>query len=127
MAGILNALLALVKPLVGIQSFNLFTNSFTLNSNGTITPGANASNPPQWFYPTTASIGSSYWINITRISGNGGVNFSAAQGAWTAIGAGLSIAAAGGAGGCAGTYQISTSVTGSPVVAYGNVSVSNAF
>lgn len=126
MTGILGAMLA-ANVWVGIQSFNLGTNSFSLNSNGTITPGANAAYPPQWFYPITTSIGSSYWINITRTGGNGGVNFSAAQGSWTAIGAGLSISAAGGAGGCQGTYQISTSVTGSPVVASGNVSVSNAF
>lgn len=83
-----------------------------------------------WFSPTTAGIGPSYWVDITRTSGTSGVNFSAAQGSWTNIGSsGLIINLTGTSGvvGTAtvgGTYQISNSATGSPVLGSGTISLS---
>jgi len=87
--------------------------------------GATAS-PPAWYIPTTTGIGSSYYINITKTGGLSGLTFTHAVGSWTNIGsgAGLTIGSTG-QGQVTGTYQLSTSGTGSPVVASGTISCQN--
>jgi hypothetical protein len=92
-------------------------NGITTATNGTATPG-------NWFVPTSGGIGTSYYINITKTSGLSGLAFSAAQGSWTNIGTGLTISSNAQAA-IGGTYQLSSSVSGSPVVASGTISLSN--
>jgi hypothetical protein len=95
----------------------------TFNGDGTTTltgSGASAS-PPSWYTPPVTGIGSGYWINCTKTGGAG--TFSAANGVWTNIGSGgLTIGSTPGTGPVNGTYQLSTSNTGSPVVANGTIS-----
>jgi hypothetical protein len=99
-----------------------------LNGDGTATLNSVATG--SWYSPTTANVGSGYWIDITRTSGTTGVNFSAAQGAWTNItNSGLSISLSGtsgvvGTATAGGTYQISSSSGGSPVLGSGTISLS---
>jgi hypothetical protein len=100
--------------------------SLILNSNGTTSGGAGGAN---WYSPTTAGVGSGYWIDVTRTGGTAGVNFSNAQGSWTNIGSGLTIGITGYTGDvgtvtASGTYQISSSATGSPVLGSGTISIS---
>jgi hypothetical protein len=107
-------------------------------SSGTITPhadgtcsitgGGASAVPPNWFSAQNPGIGAAYWINITRIGGTGGVNFSKAQGVWTKMNSfdiTGSIAAAGAAGSCNGTYQIASDSGGSNIVASGTISCNN--
>lgn len=116
------------SPVVGSGTYNLtgdgnansnYSGSapWNLNSNGTSTMnGVGAGN---WYNPTTTSIGASYWINITRTGGTAGINFSS-QGVWASLN-GLTINTTNIVGNATitGTYQISSSATGSPVVASG--------
>jgi hypothetical protein len=98
-----------------------------LASNGTATLNGVATS--SWYSPTTAGVGASYWIDITRTSGTTGVNFSAAQGAWTNISnSGLSIGLSSYTGDVGtvtvtGSYQISSSSSGSPVLGAGTVTL----
>lgn len=93
-------------------------NGLTTATNGTATPG-------NWFSPVFTNVGASFYINITKTGGLSGLSFSAAQGAWTNItGAGLTISSNAQAT-ISGTYQLSTSITGSPVVANGTITLSN--
>jgi hypothetical protein len=95
--------------------------SVTFGGNG-LTTAVGTATPGNWFSPTTVGIGAGYYINITRTGGTTGVNFSAAQGAWTNItSGGLSISTTGGTGTVTGTYQLSSSVSGSPIVASGTI------
>lgn len=104
------------------------TTPLNLAGNGTAT--LNGVSTSSWYSPTTANVGSGYWIDITRTSGTAGVNFSAAQGSWTNItNSGLSIGMTGYTGdvgtvSVGGTYQISSSVTGTPVLGSGTISLS---
>jgi len=95
----------------------------TFNGDGTTTltgSGASAS-PSSWYTPPVTGIGNSYWINVTKTGGTG--TFSAAAGVWTNItSGGLQIGSTPGGGPVNGTYQLSTSNTGSPVVANGTIS-----
>lgn len=96
----------------------------TFNGNGTTTMVNGTATPSNWFAPTTANIGAGYYINITKTGGLSGLVFTAAQGAWTNItSGGLAIASNAGAT-ITGTYQLSTSVSGSPIVASGTISLS---
>jgi hypothetical protein len=94
--------------------------SATLNSAGT----------SSWYSPNASNVGSGYWINITRTGGTTGVNFSAAQGSWTNItNSGLAIGMTGtsgvvGTATASGTYQISSSSSGSPLLGSGTISLS---
>lgn len=98
--------------------------SVNFGGNGLTTATGGTASPSNWFTPTSAGIGAGYYINITRTSGTAGTNFSAAQGAWTNItGSGLTISTTGTSGTVNGTYQLSTSVTGSPVVASGTITL----
>jgi hypothetical protein len=77
-----------------------------------------------WYSPNAANVGSGFWINITRTGGTTGVNFSAAQGSWTNItNSGLTIGTTGAIGttNVSGTYQISSSSTGTPVLGSGTL------
>ena len=95
------------------------------NSNGTVTTLGGTRTPPDYYEPTTAGIASKLWINITRTSGTGGVNFSIAQGSWVSLNGIGAITAAGAAGSCSGTYQLATSSGGTPVVATGTITSTN--
>ena len=100
--------------------------SLVFGGNGAVTlNGVSANN---WYLPTTASIGATYYVNITRSGGTLGVNFSAAQGAWTNISAsGLTIGLTGGGQRTAsGTYQISSNSAGTAIVASGSISLTAA-
>jgi hypothetical protein len=99
-----------------------------LSGNGSATVGGSAAG--SWYSPNVANVGSGYYINITRTSGTAGVNFSAAQGSWTNItNSSLTIGMSGYTGDVGtvtvgGTYQISSSNTGSPVLGSGTISLS---
>jgi hypothetical protein len=111
---------------LAIEAPDIVAASFTLNGNGSLTlvgMGATA-NPTWWVSPSQTNAGAGYWINITKTGGDAGESFTAAQGAWTNItNSGLAIAANSG-GTITGTYQISSSVTGSPVLGNGTISLS---
>jgi hypothetical protein len=98
--------------------------SITFNGDGTSTVGTGTVTPSSWFTPPQGGIGASFYINITKTGGNAGQNFSNAQGVWTNItGGGLNITSVGSAA-ITGTYQLSTSITGSPVSANGTIRIS---
>lgn len=104
------------------------TTPLVLAGNGSAT--LNGSATSSWYSPNQANVGSGYWIKITRTSGVSGVNFSAAQGAWTNItNSGLSIGMTGYTGDVGtvtvgGTYQISSNSGGTPVLGSGTISLS---
>ena len=96
--------------------------SLVLAANGTATlNGISISN---WFLPTTTNAGANFWINISRTGGTTGVNFSAAQGAWTSLSAGLTVGLTGGGQrNATGTYQIAANSSGTNVVNSGTISL----
>jgi hypothetical protein len=104
------------------------TTPLNLAGNGTATLNGVATS--SWYSPTTANVGSGFYINITRTGGTAGVNFTAAQGSWTNItNSGLTIDISGytgdvGTATASGTYQISSSSGGTPVLGSGNISLS---
>jgi hypothetical protein len=103
------------------------TTPLVLSGNGTATLNGVATT--SWYSPTTANVGSGFWINISRTSGTTGVNFSAAQGSWTNItNSSLSIGLSGtsglvGTATATGSYSISSSATGTPVVGSGTITL----
>lgn len=99
--------------------------SVTFGGNGVTTATGGTAVPGNWFTPATTNVGAGYFINITRTGGTPGVNFSAAQGAWTNITSGGINIATTAQGVANGTYQLSTSITGSPVVASGTINLSS--
>lgn len=116
-------------PSPSVQGINVLCSTFSFNGDGsttlTITVNQTPPNPPigNWFIPTTGGVGASYYINITKTSGLSGLTFSAAQGAWTNIGSGGLNLSTNAQSLITGTYQMSPSVTGSPVVASGELSL----
>ncbi len=104
------------------------TTPLVLAGNGSATVGGSAAG--SWYSPNAAGVGAGYYINVTRTSGTAGVNFSAAQGSWTNItSGGLTIGMTGYTGdvgtvSVGGTYQISSSVSGTPVLGSGTISLS---
>lgn len=113
----------------GVQSSSWSgTTPLNLAGNGTATLNGVTASP--WFSPTTANTGAGYWIDITRTGGTAGVNFTAAQGSWTNItNSGLTIDINGYSGDvgtvtASGTYQISSSSSGTPVLGSGTISLS---
>ncbi len=111
----------------GPQNVNISgTAPVVFAGNGGLTlNGASLSN---WYLPTTTNIGSSYWLNITRTGGTSGVNFTAAQGAWTSItNSGLSITLSNSTGSATvtGSYQISNNVGGTLVQSTGTISLTH--
>lgn len=102
------------------------TPALALASNGTAT--LNGVGTSAWYSPTTAGVGASYWFNITRTGGTSGVNFTNAQGSWVNIGSGLSVNISGytgdvGSVSAVGTWKISNSNTGSPVLGTGTITL----
>jgi hypothetical protein len=104
------------------------TTPLVLNGNGSAT--LNGVGTSSWYSPNTANVGAGYYINITRTGGTTGVNFAVAQGSWTIItNTGRSIGMTGYTGdvgtvSVSGTYQISSSVTGTPVLGSGTIALS---
>ena len=104
------------------------TTPLVLAGNGSAT--LNGVSTSSWYSPNASNVGSGYWVKIARTSGTAGVNFSAAQGSWTNItNSGLSIGMTGYTGdvgtvSVGGTYQISSSNTGTPVLGSGTISLS---
>ncbi len=98
--------------------------SVTFGGNGLTTATGGTATPGNWFSPTSTGIGAGYYINITKTGGLSGLAFSAAQGAWTNIGAGGLSISSNAAAPITGTYQLSTSVSGSPVAASGTITLS---
>lgn len=123
MSGALAALLSR-HPAVGPQNQILSGGVLTLAGNGTTSWDSGTSTPPNWYLPTTANIGSSYWIKCYNGSGPGG-NFSAATSFTNISNAGLVISTTG-AGAVAGLYQISSNSAGTAIVAQGTISVNSA-
>jgi hypothetical protein len=106
------------------------TTPLFLAANGTATlNGVSTSN---WYSPTTSNVGSGYYINITRTGGTTGVSFATALGSWTNItNSGLSIGLSGTSGNvgtvnAVGTWSISSSNTGSPVLGTGSITLSQS-
>lgn len=98
--------------------------SVVFGGNGVTTSTGGTASPGNWFAPSATGIGASYYINITKTSGLSGLAFSAAQGAWTNIGSGGLTVTSNAQAAIGGTYQLSSSVTGSPVVASGIITLS---
>jgi hypothetical protein len=97
----------------------------TFGGNGATSAANGTATPSNWFTPTTTNIGSGYWIKITKTGGLSGIGFSAAFGIWQNIGAGGLAIGSNAQSPITGTYQLSTSATGSPVVANGTITLSN--
>jgi mucin-19 len=103
----------------------IVASSVTFNGNGTTTATGGTATPANWFSPAAVGIGAGYYINITKTGGLSGVNFSAAQGSWTNITAGGLTISSNAQAAVTGTYSLSTSVSGTPIVASGTISLSN--
>ena len=99
--------------------------SVTFGGTGLTTATGGTATPGNWFSPVVAGIGAGYYINITKTSGLSAVNFSAAQGAWTNITSGGLTISSNAQAAITGTYQLSTSVSGSPIVAAGTITLAN--
>jgi hypothetical protein len=107
------------------QGQTIVATSAVFGGNGLTTPTGGTASPSNWYQPTSAGIGAGYYINITKTGGLSGLAFTAAQGAWTNIGAGGLTIAGNAQATITGTYQLSTSAGGSPVVASGTITLSN--
>ena len=103
----------------------IVASTVTFGSTGLTTVTGGTATPSNWFSPTAAGIGAGYYINITKTGGLSGLAFSAAQGSWTNIGAGGLTISSNAQATITGTYQLSSSVSGSPIVATGTISLSN--
>ena len=110
-----------LTSVVGVQNQNLIGGSalsgaVTWNSNGTSAGGTfNNYGPEQWYYPTTAAIGASYWLTVTV---NSGTITGITPGTPTSLSSGITLTYASG-GSAQGTYTISTTSGGTPIVAGG--------
>lgn len=103
----------------------IVASTVTFGSTGLTTVTGGTATPSNWFSPTAAGIGAGYYINITKTGGLSGLAFSAAQGSWTNIGAGGLTISSNAQATITGTYQLSSSISGSPIVATGTISLSN--
>jgi hypothetical protein len=121
------------------QNFNEGSNSLpgiiTFNTNGTLTYQVTPiSGGPNWFAPTAAGIGSSYYIQFSGLTTSGAGHGITINGVLTpaatidatvynlsaALAIGISVVAHSGFN-CTGTYAISTSATMTPVVGSGSI------
>lgn len=116
-----------IPPIAQAFGQNISASTAEWDGDGTTTlTGAGASaTPPAWFTPTTTGIGSGYWINFTKTGGLSGLTFTQTPGSWINIGAGGLTVGSTGQGQVTGTYQLSTTAGGTPVVANGTISVQN--
>jgi hypothetical protein len=106
-------------------SGNISSGSTVFGSSGTLS-GTTYTGPANWFAPTTSAIGSNYWLKIVKSSCSGATSISGiTDSTWTQISASITLAAAGGAGSCSGTWAVSPSSTGTVTVGSGSISVNN--
>lgn len=107
------------SALTGIRSA-----SVTLNSDGSTTVTGTGS-VTNWYLPTTASIGTSYWVRFTE-SGSIITWSGAATGTWLALSAGQTVTAENSSSTLEGlgsvTVEIATSAAGAGAVRIGYVS-----
>lgn len=77
----------------GAQAQAINADQVIFNGDGTVTllpAGVGTANPTNWYFPTTAGIGASYWIDLSQTSPNTPVSvFNTAAGNWQKIGNGL--------------------------------------
>ena len=104
------------------------TAGLQFRTDGTVYKKANAAayaSYSNWYSPTTTSIGNSYWLNVSKVSGT--TPTTGTLDAWTQLSATqsytLSLSSTGTAE-CQLFYQISTSSSGTPIVASGNMYLS---
>lgn len=112
------------------QLINVQSVTFLLNGGTSLLGGIGAAVPVSWFTPQTSNVGSLYYIKVTRTSGpsptfqgfygGSAVNVEAAF-VQLYNGADQLQITASGSGTAVGTYQLSSSVTGTPVVAQGSI------
>jgi hypothetical protein len=98
--------------------------SVVFNGNGSTTATGGTAAPSSWFAPNATNIGNSYYINVTPTSGVGNLSGLAFNiSGWNNItGSGITISS-NAAAQLIGSYQLSTSVTGTPVVASGTITL----
>lgn len=99
----------------------------TFNSNGTnsITTGGNFT-PANWMSVSPqAGVGSGFWIKFTSTGFTGAATGLSLTGSFLPMTSALLPAATGGAGTATFSYQISSSASGSPVVASGTGTANN--
>ena len=97
-------------------------------TNGTTTDGNNNAQA-NWYAPTTAAIGSNYWISVNQTGGTAGYSFSGVSttpSAPTSMSSALAIGISGPTGAnyfVSGTYTISTDSGGANVVATASITL----
>jgi collagen type VII alpha len=111
-------------PSPSAQGEMINATSVTFTGSGLTTVTGGTATPSNWYAPASPGTGASYYINITKTGGLSGLAFSAAQGAWTNIGSGGLTISSNAQAAITGTYQISTSVSGTPLVASGTITLS---
>ncbi|SRR6266436_260662 len=136
MSGNLNVMMAEslgVSPnYVGATAYRMHsgTGSAThllFNSDGTVSSSGAGTNldvglPSNWYLPTTAAIGASYWVKAVYFAGDA-LTTDPSLGAWVSLTAGQDFARNCGNGQFKSnitTYSISSSAGGVPVLATGN-------
>lgn len=109
--------------------------SVTFNGNGSTTPASGGTaTPGSWFLPNTVNIGAGYYITVTPTPGQGNLSgevfwnglFPAGAPLGTSpvnISSGGLTISANAAAQLVGSYTLSTSATGSPVVAGGSITL----
>jgi hypothetical protein len=112
------------------QRFGVAISTVTFTTNGVVTATGQGTqtidNTPDWYTPTTTSIGNSYWIRFveTSASGGGATVSGDALNTWHQLNVGRSRTVSTGSTAEANyvySYQISTSASGTPVVASGTI------
>lgn len=107
----------------GTQFGSQATASLGFNSSGTVSVGAgNFGLTPNWFTPTTANIGSSYWIRATLVSSSGSGSVSGTFNTWISLSAGANWFVQSGPGSFGShtaniTFQFATDSLGTNIVA----------
>jgi hypothetical protein len=106
----------------------IVASSIAFEGNGTSIATGGTVTPSNWFSPATPNIGSGYYVNFTKTSGLSGLAFTIGGtpiSGFQHIGStGITVSSNAQAT-IAGTYQLSTSASGSPIVATGTISLSN--
>ena len=106
------------------SSISALTVEFNSNGGYTLTGVGATAVPGQWAAPVQVGIGSNYWLNLTQTSGAAAfTQSSGAVGSWTNIGAGLTIGSSTSYASAAGTYKLSSSSGGTPLVGSGTISL----
>jgi len=98
--------------------------SVTFTGTGLTTVVGGTATPGNWFSPVVAGIGAGYYIKITKTGGLSGVQFSAANGSYANITSGGLTITSNAQATITGTYTLSSSISGSPIVATGTITLS---